>query len=244
MGSSSARRESGAGESAEGLRETGPWQGRATRRSTRTWIELTSIPPAVQSLGPAPTSPLSPSTGSQAPVRGGLPGLRWRRLWAPGSLPCRQPGRPALLHFLPPSPVRSWEAGSHLPEPSASCLSCPDLRVRRRATELGRGPQGAFFSRRADHAALPWLQAATAGEAGTRTAGRRRGTVRLAPPLRELDRGAQDGAGPGSELSSGETNNSSRGERSPSEPPAARARRAPAPGRSRPAFLPALLPHM
>lgn len=66
----------------------------------------------------------------------------------------------------------------------------------------------------------------------------------LTPPLSELDRGAQDRAGLGSELSSGETNNSSRGERSPSEPPAARARRAPAPGRSRPAFLPALLPHM
>lgn len=81
------------------------------RRSTRTWIELISIPPAVQSLGPAPTSPLSPNTGSQAPVRGGLPGLRWRRLWAPGSLPCRQPGRLALLLFLPPSPVRSREAG-------------------------------------------------------------------------------------------------------------------------------------
>jgi hypothetical protein len=111
VGSSSARRESGAGESAEGLQETGPWQGRGSRRSTRTWIELTSIPPAVQSLGPAPTSPLSPNTGSQAPVRGGLPGLRWRRLWAPGSLPCRQPGRPALLLFLPPSPVRSREAG-------------------------------------------------------------------------------------------------------------------------------------
>lgn len=65
-----------------------------------------------------------------------------------------------------------------------------------------------------------------------------------APRLRVPEQDAQEGAGPGSALSSSETNNSSRRERSPSKSPAPRALLAPAPGRSRPASLPALLPHM
>ena len=106
--------------------------------------------------------------------------------------------------------------------------------------------------RRADRAALPWLQAAAAGEARRRAAERRDAAPVApltlgggAPRLRVPEQaGAQEGAGPGSALSSSETNNSSRRERSPSESPAARARPAAAPGRSRPASLPALLAHI
>ena len=112
-----------------------------------------------------------------------------------------------------------------------------------------RSPKALF--RRTDRAALPWLQAATAGEAGRRAA-ERQGAAPVAPlalggeapRLRVPKQGAQEGAGPGSALSSSETNNSSRREWSPSKSPAARALLAPAPGRSRPASLPALLPHM
>lgn len=75
--------------------------------------------------------------------------------------------------------------------------------------------------------------------AGGSSRSRRRGSS--APRARA---GRPEGAGPGSALSSSETNNSSRRERSPSKSPAARALLAPAPGRSRPASLPALLPHM
>lgn len=154
------------------------------------------------------------------------------------SLPPLGPGEQANISRSPRQP-------GELPEP------CPGQQCRGRRSWRGVAAVPKALFRRADHAALPWLQAATAGEAGRRAAGRQ-GAAPVAPLslggaaplLREPERGAQEGAGPGSALSSSETNNSSRGERSPSKPPAARARPAPAPGRSRPASLPALLPHM
>ncbi|KAL4697510.1 hypothetical protein H8959_003208 [Pygathrix nigripes] len=154
------------------------------------------------------------------------------------SLPPLGPGEQANISRSPRQP-------GELPEP------CPGQQCRGRWSWRGVAAVPKALFRRADHAALPWLQAATAGEAERRAAGRQ-GAAPVAPLslggaaplLREPERGAQEGVGPGSALSSSETNNSSRGERSPSEPPAARARPAPAPGRSRPASLPALLPHM
>lgn len=206
-----------------------------------------------QSRVPDPRPPPhSPLTLALRLVRGGLRGLRRRRLRLQTGSPRRQP--PTQAPSLPPS-VRAEGAGERLREPWASVPAAPT--PPRPTREKGRGSQRdaaavpkALFHR-AERAALPWLQAATAGKAGRTAAGRLSAAPvaplalgGAAPWLGEPEQGAQEGAGPGSALSSSETNNSSRGERSPSEPPAARARPAPAPGRSRPASLPALLPHM
>lgn len=174
MGSSSARRESGAGESAEGLRETGPWQGRGARRSTRTWIRAN----------------LHPTRGPESGAGSHLSALPQH--WFPGSSPRRNPRTEVaetlgsrLLALsatwtprspcLPPS-LPSAEQGSRLASPGSlsKLLELPGPASAERGDRAGEPPPWSprRFFRRADHAALPWLQAATAGEAGTRTAGR------------------------------------------------------------------------
>lgn len=195
-----------------------------------------------------PTSLPSPHPGSQALVRGGLQGLQRQRLPASYWLASLATRAPASLSSIPSAGRRSRRASPGAPGIRGSCRDPATASERREARGAASVPKALF--RRADHAALPWLQTATAGEARRRAPGRQ-GAVPAAPlalgstvPLLCEPVDALEGAGPGSALSSSETNNSSRGERSASEPPAARARRAPALGRSRPASLPALLPHM
>ncbi|XDC86008.1 hypothetical protein R6Z07F_017181 [Ovis aries] len=203
-------------------------------------------PPAP--AGPCGGRPWFPGSSLQwgsGGLRGGGSGLQTHS-------PPRKPQPSSLPH-----PVRAGEASERLREPWASARAAPTLprltsaeRRESRGGSAAVSPKALF--RRADRAALPWLQAAAAGEARRRAA-ERRGAAPVAPltlgggapRLRVPEQaGAQEGAGPSSALSSGETNNSSRRERSPSESPAARARPAAAPGRSRPASLPALLAHI
>lgn len=146
----------------------GRWDpgGKGRRRGTRG--EPPPFPPP--SRVRAPTLPF-PHPGSQAPVRSGLQAAA-SEAW--GSRPESLAGnpRPRRPPFLPR--VRARGAGKSPPKPLASVRAAPTLSQLGRAEKLEcrRGaaavPKALF--RRADRAALPWLQTATAREAGRREA--------------------------------------------------------------------------
>lgn len=159
-----------------------------------------SFPPASKVPGPrphlccSPTLPLRLQSAAGSEGCGGGSGLQT-------VLPCRQPASqpPSLL----PPLVRARIASKRLQEPSAAEELPGPASAEGPQSWRGAAAVPKALFRRADHAALPWLQAATAGEAGRRAAGRQGAALvaplplgGTAPRLREPERGAQEGQVP------------------------------------------------